>query len=297
MLTSSYDRTCDYLISKFNKVAFFRFNVDQFSSYRITYNKNGFKINHLSGEIDSDTCQSIYIRKPSMEALDGIFDSRYHNYIHRESYSLIEGLSESFEGMVLTKLSVMRKANNKVFQALLASRSGFIIPDYAITNDEDLLNQYSIQKGIIKPLSLGEIEKGNTKEFVQTNLIREDIDVKNFEYSPVYLQSFIDKDFEIRVTVIDGVFFPVRIDSINLIDWRKPNNKVSYKICEIPEDIKTKCLKYMSLCEMKFGCFDFLIKDGIWYFLEMNANGQWAWLEMETKLKISDEIINLLKKG
>ena len=45
---------------------------------------------------------------------------------------------------------------------------------------------------------------------------------------------------------------------------------------------------------MKFGCFDFIIKDDLWFFLEMNANGQWAWLEFETGLNISGAIIDFL---
>ncbi|HGS4547286.1 TPA: hypothetical protein ACMDOH_003681 [Vibrio cholerae] len=120
-MTSSYDKTCDYLVAKFTQFKFFRLNIDRFSEYRITCSANGFKIKSTSSEIDSESCLSIYFRKPSMEKLDGIFESHYHSYIHKETYSLIEGIIESFKGTVLTKPSIMRRANNKVLQASLNS--------------------------------------------------------------------------------------------------------------------------------------------------------------------------------
>lgn len=232
-----------------------------------------------------------------MENLDGIFESHYHAYIHKETYALIEGIVESFNGTVLTKPSVMRRANNKVFQASLAAQAGFRLPEFAITNDSDLLKHFSKNAGIIKPVALGEITCGSSKEFVQTNLIDPAFEANNFEYSPVYLQDYIDKDFEVRVTVVDGQFFPVKIHSENNIDWRKPNNKVLYEACSIPSKIRDNCLNFMELCSMKFGCFDFIVKNSIWYFLEMNANGQWAWLEFETKHSISDAIVHYLTKN
>lgn len=297
IVTSSYDKTCDYLVAKFTQLKFFRLDLDRFSEYRITCSPNGFKIKGTSSEIDSESCLSIYFRKPSMEKLDGIFESHYHSYIHRETYSVIEGIIESFKGTVLTKPSIMRRANNKVLQASLATEVGLNLPEFAITNDITLLKHFSDQKGIIKPVAIGEITRDSSKEFVQTNLIDRSFATRNFEYSPVYLQSYIQKDFEVRLTIVGEQVFPVKIHSKNNIDWRKPNNKVVYETCSIPEDIERNCFAFMDLCGMRFGCFDFIVKDDIWYFLEMNANGQWSWLEFETGLNISESIIDYLTTG
>jgi glutathione synthase/RimK-type ligase-like ATP-grasp enzyme len=46
---------------------------------------------------------------------------------------------------------------------------------------------------------------------------------------------------------------------------------------------------------LSFGAIDIIKKlNGEYVFLEINPNGQWAWLETELDLKISDEIINYL---
>ena len=297
MITSSFDKTCDYIINKYPEISFFRFDIDQFSLYKITYTQDGFEIHHDNKSITSPSCHSIYFRKPTMENLNGTFDAKYHQYIHKEVYSVIEGIAESFEGKVLTRPSIMRKANNKVVQASLVKKSGFLVPEMAITNCVKALNAFAHQGGIIKPVSAGEITHGSTKEFVQTNKIDPSLNSELFKYSPVYLQHYIDKDFEVRVTIINKVLFPVRINSMNNVDWRKPNNQVSYEKCTIPLGIEEKCISYMKLCDMNFGCFDFLVKDKQWYFLEMNANGQWGWLEKETGLPISKAIVDYLTES
>ncbi|WP_162922469.1 hypothetical protein [Aliivibrio sp. EL58] len=294
MITSTFDKTCDYLIKKYPEILFFRFNIDVFSEYKITCDTEGFKIEHNNNKITSSTCLSIYFRKPTMEILDDRFNIKYHQFIHKEVYSIIEGITESFEGKVLTRPSIMRKANNKIVQASLVKKVGFSLPNMAITNNNEILNKFTVTNGIIKPVSVGEITTNDTKEFVQTNKINPSFNTDLFKFSPVYLQDYIEKDYEVRVTVIDNNFFPVKITSTNNIDWRKPNNTVSYSMFDIPNEIKEKCLNYMKLCNMHFGCFDLLIKDSNWYFLEMNANGQWAWLELETGYEISHAIINHL---
>jgi len=294
MITSSYDKTCNYLISKYPNYKFFRFDVDDFSKYSVTCTVRGFEITRGDHSVDSNSCLSIYFRKPALENLDGVFDTKYHSYVHKETYSVIEGLVEAFDGTVLTKPSIMRKANNKVYQASLVEKAGFITPNMAITNSPNELEGFTKRQGIIKPVAIGDITTNSTKEFVQTNKIDPIFETDIFKYSPSYLQDYIEKDYEVRITIIDGNVFPVKIISENNVDWRKPNNNVTYEVYSINDDIKHKCLHFMELCDMKFGCFDFIIKADVWYFLEMNANGQWAWLEFETGLKISDAIIDYL---
>ena len=46
---------------------------------------------------------------------------------------------------------------------------------------------------------------------------------------------------------------------------------------------------------LEFGAFDFILsKSGELYFLEVNPNGQWYWLEDLTGVLISDAIADIL---
>lgn len=295
VITSSYDKTCDYIISKYKDVVFFRLNVDFFSQYLISFSKKGFEINCGDDSITELCCLSIYYRKPSAENLNGIIDSKYHTFVQKESHSLIEGIVESFQGVCLTKPSIMRPVGNKIFQARLASRVCFEIPDYLITNSESHLNEYQSIEAIVKPLSVGVLQNQKTKEFVQTNIVDTSIDLDGLKYSPAYFQHYQQKDFEVRATFIGKTAYVVKIESQNKVDWRKTGNQVIYSVCDMPADIYEKCILFMALSNMQFGCFDFIVYNNIWYFLEMNVNGQWAWLEFETGLNISGSIVRYLR--
>ncbi len=294
IFTSSYDKTCDYIISKYSDVNFFRFNFDDFSSYKVSTSSDGFKIKSAHNYIETNTCKSIYFRKPTHENLDNVFEKKYHHFAIREAYSLIEGIAESFAGVCLSKPSVMRSAGNKVSQAILAKKVGFNIPKLLITNDSSQTTIFKEKRSIVKPLSIGVVSDENKKEFVQTNLVSPDFNLEALKYSPAYFQEYIEKDFEVRVTFVRTKAFPVQIYSDNKVDWRKPNNNVKYSLCELPKTIYIKCQEFLKSCGMQFGCFDFVVKDDSWYFLEMNSNGQWAWLEFETEACISKEIVGYL---
>lgn len=294
IVTSSYDKTCDYIIKKYKSIDFFRFDLDRFSKYSVSFTNNGFDIKHEEESICESSCLSIYYRKPSSENLNEVIEHKYHPFAHKEAYSIIEGIVESFDGVCLTKPSVMRPAGNKILQAKLANKVGFEMPDYLITNNADLVELYKSKKAIVKPLSVGVIQDEKTKEFVQTNLLDSSIELNALKYSPAYFQRYQAKDFEVRATFVGKEAFVIKIASQNSVDWRKANNKINYSVFEMPKDIYEKCLEFMKLSNMDFGCFDFIVKNNNWYFLEMNVNGQWAWLEFETGLDISGSIVRYL---
>ncbi|AVL75977.1 MULTISPECIES: MvdC/MvdD family ATP grasp protein [Providencia] len=295
IVTSSYDRTCDYIINRYRNINFFRLNTDYFSTYKVSYDLSGFKItNSLGEEISTTSCKSIYYRKPASENLTGIIDSKYHTFSLKESHSLIDGIVESFSGPCLSKPSIMRRADNKILQIKIAQQVGFLIPKLTITNNKSEINKLEKNNTIVKPISIGSILNNNKKEYVQTNKYNPNINDDGLKYSPAYFQEYIKKDYEVRATFISKQDFTVKIISKNQVDWRKINNELKYELINIPKDIHKKCLAFMSQNSIYFGCFDFIVSDGDWYFLEMNANGQWAWLEFEVGCDISKAIVEYL---
>lgn len=294
VITGSHDRTCDYLAQKYQNVHFFRLNLDQFSEYRVSATTKGFAIETSTAKIDQDLCAGIYYRKPLMEDLTGIFEQQYHRFAHSEVLALVDGIVESFDGPCLSKPATLRRANNKVLQLHLALRVGFTIPDAAITNAYHHIHDLHGENSIVKPLSVGTVNHAGTREYVQTNIVDKSIDGSLLKFCPSYFQQYIEKDYELRVTVIGDRFHTVKIESKNKIDWRKTNNEITYSLVDLPSEISEKCRLFMTHLNMDFGCFDFMIKDGATYFLEMNANGQWAWLDAMTQCEISKSLINYL---
>lgn len=146
---------------------------------------------------------------------------------------------------------------------------------------------------IIKPISIGKIYTENTCEIYQTNKFNsfnEDI-----SYTPIYIQNYVEKLFEVRITVINNKVFPVKIEAGDKLDWRKSYNTNKYSVIEVPDKILKDIFNMMKSFELKFGAFDYIVnKNNEWVFLEINPNGQWLWLEKVLKLQISNAIIDYL---
>lgn len=295
IITSSFDKTCDYLQAKYKSANFFRFNTDLFYQYHVSFTANGFSITNESNfNVNTLNCSAIYYRKPAHQSLSTIIDKHYHNFTHRECLAFIDGITDSFDGVCLSQPSRMRVADNKILQVKAAKSVGFTIPEFSICNNSDFVNKKENDTSIVKPLASGHILKDGYKEIIQTNLYDSSVVNDALAYTPVYFQSYQEKDYEVRLTIVNKKGFCVKIVSDNQVDWRKLNNKIMYETIDTPDYIFSMCLDYMKFFSLRFGCFDFIVKDGRWYFLEMNANGQWLWLEFETKLPISDEIMRAL---
>ena len=293
VITSSVDETASYIIKKYgNIVDFFRVNIDRFNEYYFDVGDKGWSISNHDETITEGDTYSIYYRKPILPRLN-IYDSEYHFMIQRDIISLINGLADSFKGRVLTKPSILRKTENKIFQLLYASRNGWKTPQSYIGNNREKCFNYEKTKSIIKPLTTGKVYGKKNIEIYQTNLFRGVGD--DISFTPVYLQRYIPKQYEVRLTIIGKYIYTVRIDTQNQIDWRADyqNHKYTQIIC--PNYIMEKCYKMMTDFELSFGAFDFIVTpQNEWIFLEINPNGQWLWLENKLGLDISKGIVEYL---
>ncbi len=290
IITCSYDKTIDYIIEK-NKYRanFFRFNVDLFADYGITISNSYWEISYRNNTINSNTTLSIYYRKPTFPDTSD-FAPEYRRIINSDILAIIDGLANSFSGVVLTKPYLLRQAENKIFQLIYAKSHSILMPESFIGNNDRW--KYINNQRIIKPISVGKIETSSGIAIIQTNLMHENDSYDSPELTPIYIQEYIKKDFEVRITVVDDDFFAVKIVSDNMIDWRAGNNN-QYELIDTPIEIRN-CIKMMMKdFQLRFGAIDYVVgNDGKWYFLEINPNGQW--LECILGLSISDSIMKIL---
>ncbi|WP_419177110.1 MvdC/MvdD family ATP grasp protein [Desulfosediminicola sp.] len=122
VITSSFDLTTDYLLIKFNEIDFFRFNVDLFHDYEVTIDEKNVIIESPNRSCELNNIDAIYYRKPSLPNFSGILDDVYHSFAQKEIFSVIESVIESYSGRCISKPSLLRIANNKVVQCLMAKK-------------------------------------------------------------------------------------------------------------------------------------------------------------------------------
>ena len=122
---------------------------------------------------------------------------------------------------------------------------------------------------------------------------------KNIEQAPCIFQQYLEKEFELRITIVGEKIFAVKIHSQKNkkteLDWRKDQLHVEYELFDLPKEVKNNLLKLHQAFGLFYGAYDFIVDQGGGYhFLEVNPAGQWLWMEEILKLNISEHLAQAL---
>jgi len=269
-------------------------------SYKITFQGKMMEINKQ--------LKSVWFRRPGKP-----FEWLSHKekpspqvlrFVEDQWHSFLEGLLAIPDVLWVNNISRNQDAECKIIQLMAAQKVGFKLPKTCITSDagkakafSDMLNGEVIVKALYAPL----IEYDDKDYFIFTNKIKPElIDHDSLKLAPCIFQEFISPKTEYRITVIGDDIFPVTVNPGNdstHVDWRKEKCEIKFKSCEVPSLIKKRCFDLVAELDLVFGAIDLVERDGHFYFLEINPNGEWAWLQEEAGLDIASSIATTLAKG
>ena len=248
---------------------------------------------------------------------------------YRRSYSLGKGLSETIEaeylpatleevkrtllGMLeglncfyMARPSVYRRLDSKEEQLKVALRNGLLIPDTCISNDPEQVGRFMEQEGgsvVSKMQSSFAIYREAEQHVVFTNTVTTDQleDLATLQFCPMVFQQRIEKKLELRVTVVGHAVFAFSIDSQRLenaqVDWRKEGLTMvnDWQPYTLPDEIQNKVLAFMDDYGLNYGAIDLILSpDDQYYFLEVNAAGEYFWLDRLCNHAISRQIAAVL---
>jgi glutathione synthase/RimK-type ligase-like ATP-grasp enzyme len=121
--------------------------------------------------------------------------------------------------------------------------------------------------------------------------------------APVIAQPYLDKAYELRVTIAGSAVIACRIDSQasprSEVDWRRYDfARVRHECVELDDTVVTALRRFMRAAELDFAAVDLVVRpDGSTVFLEANPSGQFLWLEALTGAGIVKAVANLLLDG
>jgi len=309
-ITSTFDPHVDYLIEQ-TRHDFFRLNTDEYLDYHqinFEVTSNSIKsniINNSGVPFDVKSITSAYYRRPEIpKKIINILDDNIKQLVEAETKEFLRQFYHSYpEIKWLCSPWKIYFARGRLNQLVQAKKMGFKIPQTLFTSSkEELLKFFNKcnQKIIIKTINSGScVKHKDDLEPIYTEVIDStNIDALNFELlknSPSLFQEFIDAEYELRITSVGIKNFSVKITS-NITDWRKRDALPSYSTYDLPTAVSEGLSKYLEYYKLNFGCFDLMKgKNGEYYFLELNPNGQWLWLELETGIPIGKSIVDFLE--
>jgi hypothetical protein len=315
LVTNRQDHTADFLVVELRKrkVDFFRFNTEDFPvksviRWELDNRQICGEFQFSNRKITFGEIKSVWYRRPVMPVIDDkITNATERIFAMDESKKLVDGIWRTLNCFWVSHPESINRAENKLYQLQIANSIGFLIWPTLITNSPQKVKEFfDHHKDIIyKPLKSGKINSKNGTNLIFTTLLEEK-HIKFFgdiSYAPGIFQKQIKKDIELRVTVIGDKVFAVEIHSQEfvdtLIDWRcLDSDKLEHKFHHLPIDIENMCKKIVKQLDLQFGAIDLVLTPkGEYIFLEINPNGQWAWIqrilpEVPLRETLADLLIN-----
>ena len=261
-------------------------------------------------KIDVSNITGVYCRVP-LERLSECFSPRNaleRHSIEEEASAWVCGLLSISGHFWVNNPRYEIWADNKQFSLMIALKVGLSVPDFIITNSLSHAKRFSENKKVvIKPISDTSLAFQNGKfidvpdfesfETIGTSLFEvEKISPEALDGTPFFLQAYIERIEEFRVTIIDeNIFVAKAILSSNQIDIKDVVG-LNYEKSDIASDVKNMLLKLMRQLGLRFCTFDLVIENtGEIFLVDINPSGNWLWLNPLFDGIIATEIVSGLR--
>jgi hypothetical protein len=307
----------NYLVDR--NIFVFRFNTEALlSDYQFKWWCNekdiDFQIKNTINELEiqGSKITAIWDRRPTPPAAllfeNSVTEINKHNLEEAHGFLsfLRYYLSDVFS---IGSIIYDRVSASKMLQLKVAMELGMQVPATCFSNNKNDILEFAKNFEFItlKPIDNGNVYIGDDLEYLffsqkvnSRSLI--ELPDESFSQTVNFVQNYVEKLYELRVTVVCDMIFACKIDSQLLdedkgkVDWRQGYDYgLKHEIYNLPDSISDFCLEYLKKMKLNFGCFDFIVTPQMEYvFLECNPNGQWLWIENETGMKISEAIANAL---
>lgn len=202
----------------------------------------------------------------------------------------------------------IQKAANKSFQQVMASSLGFRVPDTITTSNPKAAAAFIKAHNAVVVKSTSPFPPNRKiASILPTRLITnaDSDDLSGLHLAPSIFQEAIPTQADLRVTVVGEEVFPAIIydkgveEFTEIRDWRMAYDQEGMKFApyEITKEVREQCVSLVKRLGLQFGAIDLILdKKGQLWFLEINPNGQWAFIEEDTGQPIGKSIATLMTK-
>ena len=293
--TCSQDTTTDIVMKELDANDVLRFNIDRPEDFTWDFHRAGFRVtDKVNGrEITDKSLTSFYLRKPMY--FDFIDVPKYgcvENWRREETTELFNDFFRECQNR--GRVTLVRSQNNKYgkLRQLLTAEKYFRVASWHFFHG-DLPGELTRGRWVVKSMTSTPIGEGKIFFVKEVNPR-----VLDLNY-PWFVQERIDGEEEVTVVYVDGKTYAANAprDSFGGEDSRKSlmENPISWPRCELSSQEEQAIKGFMDETGYRFGRFDFIRKDGELWFLELNPNGQWAWLDQKNENGLVSMVADAIK--
>src|SRR5438270_2289387 len=191
----------------------------------------------------------------------------------------------------INRYSASRLIRNKAVQLRMARASGLKTPATLMSNSPTDVRRFFDQypdNAICKAFASHVWQQQGSEDLTVTetfSLKREELpsDDEVFTYSPAIYQEKVKKQFDVRAVLMGKrvYSFAVRTPA-NSLDWRHEAalKNVAVERIATPAAVESGIHRFAAAAGVCTGSLDFAVdRNGEWWFLEINEQGQFLWLD------------------
>lgn len=277
ILTNSHDATTSVVCRHLQEIPVFRFNLDLWRDYQFEAGPDGFRLVDPTGRsCDSTTLRAVYIRKPVF--WDRITDpeEQWTRDTVERIYQEVAEWAEA-EG----KLSLIHSGKGKwgKMRQMRTARRYFPVPDWRVTTG---LTPTGVQEPAVVKTLIQSVIGGDRILFVR--------EVPLGQLSPAFpwfVQEKQNAEEDVTVVWLKGRVFAFALsrDAFTGEDCRAAGiaENAPWRFVILTAAEESAVHAFMGETGLSYGRLDFLRCKGELVFLELNPNGQFAWLDLEDK--------------
>lgn len=272
----------------------------------IDFDKKIFQIEINGKIIKSTDIHSIWFRRWHQLPIinEDIQNQQFFLEINKAKEMEFLSIFRSFEFCLKDKFW-LNKFNDirvpKVTQLMCAKQVRLLIPKtFILNNKKELTHLLSKNKKVLTKASEYTLQIEGYASY-SNRVTNETLSEIPTMFFPSLFQTEIEKEIELRIVFINGIFYTMAIFSQQIeqteVDFRRysfdyPNRTICF---ELPINIKRKISKLMKLLDLNFGSIDMIkSKSGEYYFLEVNPVGQFGMVSSPCNYNIEKKIAQIL---
>lgn len=206
----------------------------------------------------------------------------------------------------LDPIESVRRTDHKELQIRRAVELGLDVPRTLFSNHPDSVREFfdAVDGRMISKMQHSfAIYREGIENVVFTNVMTAEHleDLSGLKYCPMTFQELVDKAVELRVTVVGERVFCAQVDSqardVTAVDWRRDGVGLirEWTPYTLPADTERALLALVSELGLNYAAADFIVTpEGRHVFLEVNAVGEFFWLQESPGFPICESIADVL---
>lgn len=299
LITSAKDVTSDLICERISS-SVIRVNLELWKEYFIQINDDQFVVADNFGRIvTANTLGNIIWRKPVSDI--STEDGEYWYGFHEFKYAILSIMAE-VRRKTPFKIPIdphINKTIDKFYQLRIASKY-LNVPAWHYTTKPSS-RDWGKGQWITKSVTGNPIAgTGTPAHVIFTVEVNPYLLDDNWTW---FVQEKVDFEYDLTIVYVNGNQFGYVLNRslFQGLDWRKSigssetNN--GWESVKIPTELSENVSSFMNELGLKFGRLDLLAKDKSLQetkFLEVNPNGQWAWLDNLNNNGLFDSVINFI---